>query len=114
MRIAILFVLASLAGCATNPIMEKAARIKPGTSVDDLRQFMGEPQDRQFRGKNEAWQYCSTGAFADEYVLVWISGGAVSGMQTYRNTTGTGFCESFFRTVNWEHAPDRTIEIRQR
>jgi len=85
-------------------------------SGSELRFAMGEPQDRQFKGTNEAWQYCATdysGLKADDYVLVWLANDAVTGMQTYRNSK-KGTCESFFRTVDWEQAPDTSIEIRQR
>ena len=98
-----------LQGCASqSAIVRNSATVRPGMSVAELRQVMGEPQNRQFKGKNEAWQYCSTdysGFEDDHYVLVWLFDGVVSGMQTYQiNKFGT--CENFFRTVNWEEAPD--------
>lgn len=106
-----------LQACASqSSIVRNSASIRPGISTAELRQIIGEPQNRQFKGKNEAWQYCSTdfsGFEADHYVLVWLFDGVVSGMQTYRNTQ-YGTCESFFRTVNWEEAPNTAIEIRQR
>jgi len=106
-----------LQACASqSPIVKNSARIRSGMSAWDLRRVMGEPQNRQFQGENEAWQYCATdhsGIEADNYVLVWLFNGVVSGMQTYRNTR-FGMCESFFRTINWEDAPDTTIELRQR
>ena len=98
-----------LQACASqSAVVRKSETVRLGMSVTDLRQVMGEPQNRQFKGKNEAWQYCSTGysGFEDDhYVLVWLFDGVVSGMQSYLNTK-FGNCESFFRTVNWEEAPD--------
>ena len=85
-------------------------------TAEEVRISMGEPQNRQFQGENEAWQYCSTdysGFEADHYVLIWLYKGTVTGMQTYRNTL-YGSCESFFRTVDWEEAPDVSIEIRNK
>ena len=107
-----------LQGCVSQSgVVKNSSSIKSGMSPEQLRQVMGEPQNRQFRGKNEAWQYCATDYTgfegADQYILVWLSDGVVSGMQSYRNTLH-GTCESFFRTVKWDEAPDRTIEIRQR
>ena len=98
-----------LQACSSqSAVVRKSETVRLGMSVTDLRQVMGEPQNRQFKGKNEAWQYCSTGysGFEDDhYVLVWLFDGVVSGMQSYLNTK-FGNCESFFRTVNWEEAPD--------
>lgn len=110
------FMLLLLACASQSVIVKNSASIRPGMSHAELRQVMGEPHNRQFKGKNEAWQYCSTdysGFEADHYVLVWLSDGVVSGMQTYRSTQ-YGTCESFFRTVKWDEAPDTTIEFRQR
>lgn len=111
------FLMLLLQACASqSPLLQNSASIKPGISVAELRQVMGEPKNRQFKGKNEAWQYCSTdysGFEADHFILIWLFDGVVSGMQTYRNTQ-YGTCESFFRTVNWEDAPDTLVEIRHR
>ena len=98
-----------LQACASqSAVVRKSATVRPGMSVAELRQVMGNPQNLQFKGKNEAWQYCSTnyiGFEDDYYVLVWVFDGVVSGMQTYRNSK-FGNCENFFRAVNWEEAPD--------
>jgi hypothetical protein len=116
-NITLLLFLLLLQACASqSPIVKKSASIRLGMSNTELKQLMGEPQNRQFKGKNEAWQYCSTdysGFEADHYILVWLFDGVVTEMQTYRNTQ-YGTCESFFRTVNWEEAPGTSIEIRQR
>ena len=113
----IILLLVFLQACASQSQMIKSsASIKAGMSVDELKKAMGEPQNRQFEGKNEAWQYCSTdysGFEADHYVLVWVANDRVTGMQTYRNTL-YGTCESFFRMVDWTEAPDASIEIRNR
>jgi len=114
--VVLVFILLLQACASHSLIIKNSASIRPGMSSSELRQLMGEPQNRQFKGKDEAWQYCSTdysGFEADHYVLVWLFDGVVTGMQTYRNTR-FGTCESFFRTVNWEEAPDAAIEIRQR
>jgi hypothetical protein len=106
-----------LTACASQSrIAKQSSGIRPGMSGSELRTVLGEPQNRQFKGKNEAWQYCATdfsGFEADHYVLVWLNSDVVTGMQTYRNRE-FGTCESFFRTVDWEQAPDTAIEIRQR
>ena len=112
-----LFPVILLLACASQTMMVKnSSAIKAGMLTSELRELMGEPQNRQFEGNNEAWQYCSTdysGFETDHYVLVWIVDETVTGMQTYRNAE-IGMCGSFFRTVNWEDAPDASIEVRNR
>ena len=114
--ITVLLTLFLFACASQSSIIKNSANIKPGMSDAELRQVMGDPQNRQFKGKNEAWQYCSTaysGFEADHFVLVWIFDGVVTGMENYRDTQ-FGTCERFFRTVKWEEAPDTTIEIRKK
>ena len=111
-----LFLLAGvsclISSCGTAALKSSAA-VSPGMSSQEVIAIMGPPEDRQFRGSDEAWQYCSTGFESDTFVIVWIYSGVVNGLQTYKNRS-TGLCSSFFRTVNWEAAPDRIYEIRQR
>lgn len=106
-----------LSGCvSTNSSLANFSQIQPGMSSQSVAQIMGAPQDRQFNGSQEAWQYCSTdlsGFQGDQYVLIWFQGQLVTGLQTYRNTL-VGTCETYFRTVNWDEAPDVVLEIRQR
>ena len=106
-----------LSGCAGRiALQDKPAQITPGMTKQELQSLLGPPQNRQFSGSNEAWQYCATdytGFESDSYLLVWINSGVVTGMQTYRNTL-IGTCESFFRTVKWDEALDATVEIRKR
>ena len=78
----IVLMMLFLVACASqSAIVKSSAHIKPGMSDTELRQVMGEPQNRQFKGKSEAWQYCST-AFSgfedDHFVLVWIFDGLVT------------------------------------
>lgn len=103
-----------LSSCVGNSVLNsKAIKITPGMSADNVLRIIGNPRDRQFNGKHEAWQWCSTGFSVDFYVLVWLTDGIVTGMQSYKNTS-PGFCSTYFRTVNWEEKPDQSIEIRQR
>ena len=113
----IVLLMLFLVACASqSAIVKSSAHIKPGMSDAELRQVMGEPQNRQFKGKSEAWQYCST-AFSgfedDHFVLVWIFDGVVTGMETYRDNE-FGTCDRFFRAVKWEEAPNTTIETRKK
>lgn len=99
---------ASIEGCTT--VSQKSVEIEPGSSKEQVIAAMGTPQDRQFNGTHEAWQYCSTGLMTDSYVVVWFNDGKVTGLQSYK-VTESGLCDGHFATVDWTKAPDISIEI---
>lgn len=105
--------LVFLAGCGT--LDGKTALIDPGASKKDVIAVMGAPEDRQFSGPDEAWQYCQTGAgFGyNDHKIIWFSAGQVIGVTSYR-TQGPPSCASRFRRINWQDRPDTTIELRRR
>jgi hypothetical protein len=106
----------TLVGCASG--LDKAsAQIEPGMSASAVQAILGQPQNRQFKGPSEAWQYCRTdyvGVGADKFVVVWFTNARATGVQTYQNKQGVGTCDNFFKTLSWESAPDATVEIRRR
>ena len=57
--------------CATQ-VLHQAGGIDPGATRAQVREILGNPQDRQFRGSQEAWQYCQTGLVNDTFVVVWF------------------------------------------
>ena len=109
--LASLVIMLSLAGCQT--VSTKQVLINPGQTKEEVASIMGAPGNRQFMGSKEAWQYCSAGMFADDYVLIWFEDGHVIGMNTYGNDK-EGSCSSFYKNINWKEAPDRAIEVRHR
>ena len=106
-------------GCAAlapHVLQSKAINIQPNQTREEIAAILGPPQNRQFKGQDEAWQYCETsysGAAGDDYVVIWFRQGRVTGTTTYKNHS-YGFCESYFRTIRWEEAPDARIEHRIR
>ena len=88
-------------------------KIEKGFSKEEVISEIGMPQNKQFHGRDEAWQYCSMGFSVDDHLIVWFYDGHVTGMQTYIVTTGVGMCRDF-KTIRWEDAPDRSIEFRLR
>lgn len=100
-----------LSGCVT--VSSKSIHINPGQSKDNVLSIMGNPESRQFHKKQEAWQYCSTGFVSDDYIIVWFENNIVTGLNSYKKYYN-GACSSFFKSVNWEKAPDTTIEFRSR
>ena len=103
-----------LSGCATQ-VMTDSIAINHGSTKNDVLNIMGPPNDRQFQGKDEAWQYCNTGFVNDSFVVVWFHDGKVTGTNSYKDSVGNiGFCDSHIRTINWEDKPNISIEIRSR
>ena len=105
-------VAALLAGCST--LKNTTAEISAGDDKAKVLRLLGTPDDRQFQGKSEAWQYGTVVAFGMcEYTIVWFTSGTVTGLNTYRNDSYAG-CRVGLRPVQWDSAPDRVIEVRQR
>lgn len=102
-----------LVACTSADTEAGRLAIAPGQTRDAVASLMGPPADRQFMGKEEVWQYCSTNMFVDDFLAVWFYDGRVAGMQSYKNTEG-GDCTRYMRDVNWETAPDAIIELRNR
>ena len=103
-----------LAGCGG--LEKKASLVNVGDDKTHVTSVMGTPDDRQMQGKNEAWQYCQTGAgfgYHDHRVS-WFFDGRVTGMNSYRSTQPGTSCMSGMREIRWEDAPDVTVEVRGR
>ena len=109
-----IFLFAIFTGCTNTKMSTNANLIEPGQTKADVTKIMGTPGDKQFQGKDEAWQYCSTGVGGDKFVVVWFYDGIVTGMNTYTQNTGYGNCNKFYKRIDWQSAPDRTIEVRQK
>jgi len=105
--------LTSCVNSVADTLTKKSISLEPGMSKNELIAIFGLPEKRAFNGSVEAWQYCETGFASDDYFLIWLNNGRVSGIQNYTNT-GVGLCSSYFRSINWESAPDTVIEIRNR
>lgn len=98
-------------GCVS--VGQKAIRINPGDTPDQVISIMGPPEDRQTNGQQEAWQYCSDGSINGMYVIVWFKEARVLGTSNYSKPVW-GTCNTGFNTVRWEQAPTMSIEIRNR
>lgn len=102
----------AILGCGR--VKSHALRISAGDDKDRVIQVMGTPDDRQFSGQQEAWQYgmvVSVGVC--DYTIIWFNQGKVSGLTSYRGFSTMG-CRQGLKAINWEQAPDRIIEFRQR
>lgn len=110
----ILVAATMLTACGT--LEKKASLINPGDTREQVLAAMGSPGDRQFRGKDEAWQYGQTGAGFGyhDFRVVWFHDGRVTGLTSYKDHTPASSASSHFKPISWEDAPDRTIEVRVR
>lgn len=115
--ILISFLLFSLISCGGQALLNKSMMIERGYEKQKVLELLGTPGDRQFNGEDEAWQYCRTGMSTDQFVVVWFFQGYVTDVTTYRLGANAGYigdCSQGFKTVRWEDAPDRIIELRHR
>lgn len=103
-----------LTACGT--LERRAAQIYPGMSAEQVRRLLGSPQDRQFSGNEEVWQFCKTGAGFGyhDYRAVWFRDGKVTGVNSYKSGRPASSCARDIKPVRWEDAPDKVIEIRSR
>lgn len=108
------FVSISLVGCGT--LNRDAALINHGDTKEQVLRVMGPPDDRQLKGKYEAWQYCQAGAGFGyhDYRIFWFYDGRITGVNSYKSTRPASSCVTDIRQVNWENAPDVTVEVRNR
>ena len=82
-----------------------------GDTKQEIIKYYGEPDNAQFKGKHEALEYCirGTGFGTSSFRTIWLYNGKVTGMNSY---TKRGGCD--FGYIEWEKAPDYTLEVRDR
>ena len=102
-----------LSGCSS--FDQAYSSIQPNENKQQIIDLIGQPEDRQFKGKDEAWQYCKTGTSfgVSSYKVIWFYDGKVTGITTY-SLHRAGSCEAHFEPIKWENTPDKVIEIRER
>lgn len=112
-KVAATLVFLSLISCSS--VNELFFTINPGDSKESVIGKMGPPDDRQFKGKNEAFQYCTTGTSFGQstFNVIWFFDGKVTGANTY-TVSHAASCMGHFKQINWEDAPDITFEVRER
>ena len=108
----VILLIAVLSSCAG--VKNRALQIDTGISKDRVTEVMGTPDDRQFSGSYEAWQYSMVVSIGVcDYTVIWFNEGKVTGITSYRNFSTLG-CRHGLKSINWQEAPDRIIEIRTR
>jgi hypothetical protein len=111
----------ALASCvlilsACGSLEKRSVLVSPGDTKEQVLAAMGVPDDRQLNGTAEAWQYCQTGAGFGyhDFRIIWLRGGKVTGITSYKTRTPATSCVADIKQVNWESSPDHVLEIRQR
>lgn len=98
----------ALAACqSAGEFRAQSRTVNAGDSAESVVAKMGEPGNRSFREKAEAWQYCHTGVLAptDSYTTIWLLDGRVIALTSQHAAFGIGECEEFFPEVDWGQAP---------
>ena len=93
---------------ACGSLEKKSALIGIGDDKEHVLKILGQSGDRQFKGSNEAWQYCqSTGAGVGyhDYRIIWFDNGKVTGISSYKSNRAGSSCMTEIRSVRWEKAP---------
>jgi len=113
---AVVCIIVTLFISACGNLDKKSILINNGDTKEQVLSVMGVPDDRQFRGNDEVWQYCQTGAGFGyhDYRSIWFYDGEVTAINSYKSTRPGVSCVTDIKQVNWENRPDTTIEIRQR
>ncbi len=95
--------MAALAACVTiNENLDAGKlRVQAGQTTDQVIALLGQPPQRKVRGSSEAWQYCTTKAFTDDYLAVFFIDGRVVATENYTHSQ-QGDCTEFFREVVWD------------
>jgi len=103
-----------LFGCTS--LGQKASLINRGDEKEWVLKVMGTPDDQQFLGTAEAWQYCQTGAGFGyhDYRIIWFIDGKVVGLNSYKSSRPETSCMADLRPVVWQDAPHEIIELRNR
>jgi hypothetical protein len=101
--LAALIVVILSAGCASAG--KGSASLEPGMEKEQVLEVMGPPNDRSFRGTDEAWQYREIAGFGQcKYTTVWMSDGRLVGVSTRRGASVAG-CGLGSEEVDWSQMP---------
>jgi len=103
-------VVAALVGCASTTARAKA-ELEPGMPSSQVRTLLGAPDDRSFRGQDEAWQYFDVVGFGQcEYLTAWFADGVLLAVTTRRGDSVAG-CGLGSVPVDWGQMPKPSVDV---
>ena len=107
-----LFLLIAILGCYN--FQKSIIKLSPGDSKSRVMEIMGDPDDSQFNGTLEIFQYFGVVSFGNcDYRQIWFRDGRLIGTTSYRSSCAGG-CSPCLRTIDWSRPPDQIFEIRHR
>lgn len=102
--------LTSCSDMSLTQIRSKSLLIEPGMSKAQVTSIMGAPGNRQFQGRNEAWQYKSDGFVESDLHIIWF----VNGRVTNTSSSALSMISQTYQPIDWKTSPDLIIESRNR
>jgi hypothetical protein len=110
LRLRFLLLVSTLIATACASKGPAIAKLQPGMTKQQVLTNLGEPADRSFRGKDEAWQYHEIAGFGQcKYTTIWIADGKLVGISTRRGGSVAG-CGLGSEPVDWQQFP--SVEAR--
>ena len=103
MRYSFLFLLLSLAACASQPstLQERVLLVNQGMVREQVIAALGAPGNRTFNSNLEAMQYCETQGHTDYYATVLLKDGTVRTLTTSNTSYADGLCKQRFTPIDW-------------
>ena len=115
--LAVFLIMIFLCGCSTHQRLDNSLLISPGMTKQQVLGVMGDkPIRNEFSRSVHEWHYCSTGQYADAFIVVFFSEGKVIAMRPYTVTSrdakgAAGSCELFVKMGNYRE-PEEVRELR--
>ena len=105
----ILFMLIAIQGCAS--LSKKSLLVEPNMTKKEVIEILGVPEDRSFKGTNEAWQYSEVAGFGQcNYMIAWFAEAKLIAITNRRGPSVAG-CGLGSREVDWGQMPTPTLNI---
>jgi hypothetical protein len=90
--------------------IDRAGAIVAGQNKTDVNLIMGEPGNREFKGSQEAWQYCGRAGMTNKYIVIYFAYGKVEKLATYSQTS-IGDCDQHYKPVVWDKADGQKAKL---
>ena len=86
-------------------LRNKFEAIQPNHTMDQIRDYLGDPGETSFRGNAVAWQYCQSGLNNHTFGTVWFVDGVVYAVTVGTEERRTLLCRNDFREPDWTIIP---------
>ena len=108
-KILIIILSLFIVGCAST--IKKSLSLEPGMSKQSVFKILGTPENRSFKGDNEAWQYQEIVGFGQcSYLTAWFSRGTLIAVTSRRGRSVAG-CGIGSREVDWGQMPKPSLDL---